>query len=139
MKPVFHFDLFFIVVDTKISLKEGAAKFVRGTDGGVNTLIANKGRNFTLTCRTELIPLNPVFKWQRSPFGEETFTELLDGGDIDVEFSHNLREKEWSMTLKEIAEENAGIYACEMYDGAGGNRVGTDTVYATVFDAPIGK
>ena len=55
-----------------------------------------------------------------------------------MEFSQDLRKKEFSITLKEITEENAGIYACEMYDGAGGNRVGTDNVYVTVFDAPIG-
>ena len=86
-----------------------------------------------------MIPLNPTFKWLRSPFGEEKFTDLLEDGDIEVEYSHDVRKKEWSVILKEIAKENAGIYACEMYDGAGENRIGRDTVYATVFDAPKGN
>ena len=120
-------------VNTEPSLSDGEAKFTRGTEGALNTLVATKGSNITISCTAELLPVNPTVKWLRSPFGEGEFTELTEGGVDDVKLSQDLEEKEWSVTFSGVSNDDEGIYTCEAYDESGVNKVGKNTVYVTVF------
>ena len=128
-------NVFYIIstVNTEASLSDGEAKFTQGTEGALNTLVATEGTNITITCTAEFLPVNPTVKWLRSSFGEEDFTELTEGGVDDVKLSQDLEEKEWSVTLSGVSEEDAGIYTCETYDESGKANVGKNTVYVTVF------